>query len=113
MSLVQPQTAGRPREPLNWLRVRPDDASKHASEVNFTMESFSFYQWLKTQIERKDIIGDFAHIISQFDEPQATRKKANGHMIWATWLVDKNASPAVIEAFNLAWTEYQHQVRPS
>jgi len=91
----------------------PDDASKQASEDSETMEYFSFYQWLQTQIERKDIIGAFAHTISQFEEPQATRKKANGHMIWATWLVDKNASPDVIEAFNMAWNEYQHQVRPS
>jgi uncharacterized protein YozE (UPF0346 family) len=74
------------------------------------MESFSFYQWLKTQIERKDVVGDFATTMSQFEEPKATRKKANGHMIWATWLVDKNASPAVIEAFNLAWHEYQRKI---
>ncbi|MEZ4591279.1 MAG: YozE family protein [Chloroflexota bacterium] len=91
----------------------PDDAKSQTSEVNAAMEYFSFYQWLKTQIERNDIIGDFAHTISQFDEPQTNRKKANGHMIWATWLVDKNASPAVIEAFNTAWHEYQNQVRPS
>jgi uncharacterized protein YozE (UPF0346 family) len=77
------------------------------------MESFSFYQWLKTQKDRKDVVGDFAHTISQFEEPQPTRKKINGHMIWATWLVDKNATPDVIEAFNLAWHEYQRQVRPS
>jgi uncharacterized protein YozE (UPF0346 family) len=75
------------------------------------MESFSFYQWLNTQIERKDVVGDFAHTMSHSEEPQATRKKANGHMIWATWLVDKNASPAVIEAFNLAWHEYQRKVQ--
>ncbi|GJM40310.1 MAG: hypothetical protein DHS20C20_05920 [Ardenticatenaceae bacterium] len=77
------------------------------------MESFSFYQWLKTQKERKDIIGDFAFTMSNFEEPKATRKKANGHMIWATWLVDKNASPAVIEAFNTAWNEYQTISQPS
>lgn len=74
------------------------------------METFSFYQWINTQTERQDIVGDFAHIISQFDEPKATRKKANGHMIWATWLVDKNATPAVIDAFNLAWHEYQRKI---
>ena len=82
------------------------------SEVNAAMESFSFYKWLQTQTERKDIVGDFAHTMSQFEEPKATRKKANGHMIWATWLVDKNASPAVIEAFNRAWHEYQRLVKP-
>lgn len=67
----------------------------------------SFYQWLGKQTERKDIIGDFAFTMQQFEEPTTTRKKANPHMIWATWLVDKNASPKVIEAFNKAWTEYQ------
>ncbi|MCA9917768.1 MAG: hypothetical protein KC445_07445 [Anaerolineales bacterium] len=91
----------------------PTDAASRTSEVNPTMKSYSFYQWLQKQTERHDIIGDFAHMISHFDEPQATRKKANGHMIWATWLVDKNASPAVIEAFNTAWNEYQSQVQLS
>lgn len=98
---------------MYWLGVMPDDAKSQTSEVNAVMEYFSFYQWLKMQTERNDIIGDFAHTISQFDEPKATRKKANGHMIWATWLVDKNASPAVIEAFNTAWNEYQSLVRLS
>ncbi|VAW35514.1 hypothetical protein MNBD_CHLOROFLEXI01-2374 [hydrothermal vent metagenome] len=77
------------------------------------METFSFYQWINNQIERQDAVGDFAHTISQFEEPKATRKKANGHMIWATWLVDKNATPAVIEAFNTAWVEYQRKVAPA
>jgi uncharacterized protein YozE (UPF0346 family) len=90
-----------------------DDAMNIQARLNVAMESFSFYQWLNTQKERKDIIGDFAHTMSQFEEPKATRKKANGHMIWATWLVDKNASPAVIEAFNLAWNEYQVQIQLS
>ena len=106
-------TPGSHSYSLYQLGVAPADAASYTSEVNAAMESFSFYQWLKTQTERADIIGDFAHTISQFDEPKATRKKANGHMIWATWLVDKNASPAVIEAFNTAWHEYQAQLKPS
>lgn len=67
----------------------------------------TFYQWLTTQIEREDLVGDFAATMQNYDEPQSTRKKANAHMKWATWLVDKNASPDVIRAFNLAWQEYQ------
>lgn len=70
----------------------------------------SFYQWLGHQTDRNDIIGDFAFTMQQFEEPTTTRKKANPHMIWATWLVDKNASPKVIEAFNVAWTEYQELI---
>ncbi|MCA9898277.1 MAG: hypothetical protein KC433_08805 [Anaerolineales bacterium] len=91
----------------------PPDAESQQSEVNAAMESNTFYKWLQKQTERNDVIGDFAHTMSQFEEPKATRKKANGHMIWATWLVDKNASPAVIEAFNTAWHEYQRQAKPA
>lgn len=67
----------------------------------------TFYQWLTTQIKRQDIVGDFAITMQQFEEPKSNRKKANAHMKWATWLVDKNASQEVIEAFNTAWDEYQ------
>lgn len=91
----------------------PPDAESQQSEVNAAMESNTFYKWLQKQTGRNDVIGDFAHTMSQFEEPKATRKKANGHMIWATWLVDKNASPAVIEAFNTAWHEYQRQAKPA
>lgn len=71
----------------------------------------TFYQWLNGQIERPDIVGDFAYTMQQFEEPQSNRKKANAHMKWATWLVDKNASQEVIEAFNTAWDEYQVLVK--
>jgi len=70
----------------------------------------TFYQWLTSQTDREDIVGAFAVTMKQFDEPQATRKRANAHMKWATWLVDQNASPDVIRAFNLAWREYQENV---
>lgn len=67
----------------------------------------TFYQWLQCQTEREDMVGDFAHTMGQFDEPKPNRKKISGHMVWATWLVDKRATAEVIEAFNLAWKEYQ------
>lgn len=70
----------------------------------------TFYQWLTNQTDREDVVGDFAATMQQFEEPQATRKKANAHMKWATWLVDKNATSDVIRAFNLAWQEYQENV---
>jgi len=73
----------------------------------------TFYQWLQSQTEREDIVGDFAYTMKDFEEPQATRKRANGHMKWATWLVDKKASPELIRAFNLAWREYQRKKQPA
>ncbi len=73
----------------------------------------TFYQWLTSQTDREDVVGAFAATMEQFEEPQSTRKKVNAHMKWATWLVDKNASPDVIRAFNLAWREYQADVELS
>ena len=70
----------------------------------------SFYQWLQHQVERDDIIGDFAYTVGQFEEPTSTRKKISGHMLWATWLIDKKATDEVIDAFNVAWQEYQVQI---
>ena len=70
----------------------------------------SFYQWLKHQVEREDVIGDFAYTIGQFEEPRPTRKKISGHMLWSTWLVDKRATAEVIDAFNAAWREYQEKI---
>lgn len=70
----------------------------------------SFYQWLQHQTERDDLVGDFAFTISGYEEPQSPRKKISGHMLWASWLVDKKATSAVIDAFNLAWKEYQKQL---
>ncbi len=70
----------------------------------------SFYQWLQYQTEREDAVGDFAYTVGQFDEPTPARKKISGHMLWATWLVDKKATADLIEAFNQAWREYQSHV---
>jgi len=70
----------------------------------------SFYQWLQIQVEREDIVGDFAYTVSQFEEPIPTRKKISGHMMWASWLVDRRATSDVIDAFNIAWQEYQEQL---
>jgi len=70
----------------------------------------SFYQWLQNQVEREDIVGDFAFTMRQFEEPQSTRKKISGHMLWATWLIDKKATADVIDAFNVAWEEYQEEI---
>lgn len=72
----------------------------------------TFYQWLQYQMERKDEVGDFAYTIRQFEEPKPARKKISGHMMWATWLVDKRATDDVIEAFNLAWREFQEEKIP-
>jgi hypothetical protein len=72
----------------------------------------SFYHWLQYQIEREDVVGDFACTVRQFEEPVPNRKKMSGHMMWATWLIDKRATADVIEAFNLAWREYQTVAEP-
>ena len=69
----------------------------------------SFYQWLKKQVTRDDVVGDFAYTISHFEEPTSTRKKISGHMLWSNWLVDKKANADVIAAFNTAWKEYQEK----
>lgn len=70
----------------------------------------SFYQWLQQQTDREDVVGDFACTVHQFSAPTPPRKKISGHMTWATWLVDKNATADVIDAFNLAWREYQQAI---
>lgn len=73
----------------------------------------TFYQWLQSQIERDDAVGAFATIVGQLEEPQpATKKRISPHMIWSSWLVEQNPTWDVINAFNLAWREYQQEMVP-
>jgi hypothetical protein len=72
----------------------------------------SFYQWLQGQTDREDMVGDFAFTVGQFCEPEPSRKKISGHMKWASWLVDMKASSELIEAFNMAWREFQDHSAP-
>ena len=74
------------------------------------MNMNSFYQWLQVQVDREDIVGDFAYTVGQFEEPKPSRKKISGHMMWASWLVDKRATADLIDAFNVAWNEYQQEL---
>ena len=67
----------------------------------------SFYQWLGKQVDRGDLVGDFAYTMMQFDEPKSRRKRRSHHEVWASWLIDHEASGRVIHAFNNAWQEYQ------
>ena len=69
----------------------------------------TFYQWLLTQVERDDIVGEFAHAVSQIDdEPQMSRhQKKDSHKVWADWLLRHKASEEVLAAFNMAWKVYQ------
>lgn len=73
----------------------------------------TFYQWLQKQIERDDIVGSFASAVGNIEEPQpSTRKRISPHMVWSSWLVEQNPTWEVINAFNIAWKEYQQDTVP-
>jgi uncharacterized protein YozE (UPF0346 family) len=67
----------------------------------------TFQQWLESQRERKDIVGDFAFTILQDDELPTYKKRGDEHQMWAKWLVNHKPSQELINAFNVAWKEYQ------
>ena len=67
----------------------------------------TFQQWLESQRERKDIVGDFAFTILEQDERPNDKKPGDEHRMWTKWLVDHSPSQELINAFNVAWMEYQ------
>jgi hypothetical protein len=65
-----------------------------------------FEDWLSTQQERKDEIGDLARIPDMQDVAQQTSKrKSDEHMEWVN-VVIKIAQPGHIAVFNDAWQEF-------
>ena len=65
-----------------------------------------FEQWLVDQQERKDIVGDLAHVLSMQDtEHKSSRRKFDEHKKWADVVIGIH-EPGFIAIFNEAWQEF-------
>ena len=65
-----------------------------------------FEQWLVDQQERKDIVGDLAHVLSMQDmEHQSSRRKVDEHKKWVDVVIGIR-EPEFITVFNEAWQEF-------
>lgn len=72
----------------------------------------TFQNWLASQKERQDNIGQLARKWADIDLNKriyARRRKNDEHMKWATILTRHN-NPSYIRTFNAAWKEFT-QVR--
>jgi uncharacterized protein YozE (UPF0346 family) len=70
-----------------------------------------FYEWLATQAQRSDPIGDLAKDV--VNDPNA-KPLRNYLSDWVRYLRAKGALPAAIAALTQAWSEYQRaQPRPA
>jgi len=68
------------------------------------MNKKTFYQWMRLQKNRNDMIGDLAKdILMDNDFPKYIR---SSYMKIEKYLELKNASNNVINSFKIAWEEY-------
>jgi len=65
-----------------------------------------FEQWLVDQQERKDLVGDLAHVLSmQNMERQSSRRKSDEHKKWVDVVISIQ-KPELVDIFNEAWQEF-------
>jgi len=65
-----------------------------------------FEEWLVSQQNREDVIGDFARVLDVEDVRQKfSRRKSDEHKNWADVVIGI-AQPGYVDAFNEAWQEF-------
>ena len=65
-----------------------------------------FEEWLIDQQDRKDLIGDLAHVLSMEDTTRiSAKRKADEHKNWSDVVIDI-PEPGYIAIFNDAWKEF-------
>lgn len=66
----------------------------------------TFEEWLHDQQDRKDHIGDLAHMLSQQDLTRLySRRKWDEHKRWSDVVIDIS-EPGYVAIFNAAWLEF-------
>jgi len=67
------------------------------------MQARVFYQWVISQADRRDVVGDFA---SDVKRDRGAPKESASHDEWLSHLVRSKASKEAIDSFKQAWSEF-------
>jgi len=88
------------------IKIQNNERDTVIKRIKSTAAGATFYQWLLSQIERPDRVGNSARDAAS---DQTYPQKSNNYEEIQYYLNDLGASSGAIESFNIGWLEYIDQ----